>query len=302
MDTVWGLDIGGTKTALVIGDREGSILGRWQVATETYGGNWKKLLDELLEKPGTEFPQPLAVGISCGGPLDSKRGVILSPPNLPGWDRVPITAYLKNKMGVPVFLQNDANACALAEWRFGAGKGCKNMIFLTFGTGMGAGLILNGHLYAGANDMAGEVGHIRLSPDGPVGFGKRGSFESFCSGGGLSRLAQQRLGRAFTAKELAEKADRGDSDAARVLWESAGKLGQALALLVDILNPERIIIGSIYARAEHWFRDTMLQALREEALEQSLVCCQIRAARLGERLGDVAALSVAWNGMGEERI
>ena len=130
------------------------------------------------------------IGISCGGPLDSKKGIIFSPPNLPGWDNVPITRILSDEFGVETALQNDANACALAEWLMGAERGHSNMIFLTFGTGMGAGLILNGRLYSGTNDLGGEVGHIRLAKTGPVGFGKAGSFEGFCSGGGIAQLAK----------------------------------------------------------------------------------------------------------------
>ena len=112
----------------------------------------------------------------------------MSPPNLPGWDNIDIVKQIKTHFGVPVHLQNDANACALAEWKFGAGRGTKNMVFLTFGTGLGAGLILDGKLYSGTNDNAAELGHIRLDRFGPVGFGKTGSFEGFCSGGGIAQL------------------------------------------------------------------------------------------------------------------
>ena len=113
-----------------------------------------------------------------------------------------IVEWLQNRINVPAFPQNDANACALAEWQFGAGRGCKNMVFLTFGTGMGAGLILDGRLYAGTNDMAGEAGHMRLAPDGPEGYGKRGSFEGFCSGGGIRQLAQMELGKDLSCKQV----------------------------------------------------------------------------------------------------
>lgn len=133
------------------------------------------------------------IGISCGGPLDSRRGVILSPPNLPGWDEVPVKAYFERETGAPAMLRNDADACAVAEWRYGAGRGCRNMVFLTFGTGFGAGLILNGALYSGSCDMAGEIGHIRAPGDPayrPVGYGKSGSFEGYCSGGGIAELGR----------------------------------------------------------------------------------------------------------------
>lgn len=299
--TVWGLDIGGTKCALVIGDRTGKVLARWQVATADYGADWQRLINDLLKNAEGIYTRPLAVGVSCGGPLSSARGVIMSPPNLPGWDDVHIVEWLQNRINVPAFLQNDANACALAEWQFGAGRGCKNMVFLTFGTGMGAGLILDGRLYAGTNDMAGEAGHMRLAPDGPEGYGKRGSFEGFCSGGGIRQLAQMELGKDLSCKQLCELADAGDADARRVLEKSADYLGRALAVLIDILNPERIVIGSIYARAERHFKDGALSAIRREALSLSSGVCEIVPAGLGDSIGDIAALSIAWNGLNGAR-
>lgn len=299
--TVWGLDIGGTKCALVIGDRTGKVLARWQVATADYGADWQRLINDLLKNAEGIYTRPLAVGVSCGGPLSSARGVIMSPPNLPGWDDVHIVEWLQNRLSVPAFLQNDANACALAEWQFGAGRGCKNMVFLTFGTGMGAGLILDGRLYAGTNDMAGEAGHMRLAPDGPEGYGKRGSFEGFCSGGGIRQLAQMELGKDLSCKQLCELADAGDADARRVLEKSADYLGRALAVLIDILNPERIVIGSIYARSERHFKDGALSAIRREALSLSSGVCEIVPAGLGDSIGDIAALSIAWNGLNGAR-
>ena len=299
--TVWGLDIGGTKCALVIGDRTGKVLARWQVATADYGADWQRLINDLLKNAEGIYTRPLAAGVSCGGPLSSARGVIMSPPNLPGWDDVHIVEWLQNRINVPAFLQNDANACALAEWQFGAGRGCKNMVFLTFGTGMGAGLILDGRLYAGTNDMAGEAGHMRLAPDGPEGYGKRGSFEGFCSGGGIRQLAQMELGKDLSCKQLCELADAGDADARRVLEKSADYLGRALAVLIDILNPERIVIVSIYARAERHFKDGALSAIRREALSLSSGVCEIVPAGLGDSIGDIAALSIAWNGLNGAR-
>ena len=299
--TVWGLDIGGTKCALVIGDRTGKVLARWQVATADYGADWQRLINDLLKNAEGIYTRPLAAGVSCGGPLSSARGVIMSPPNLPGWDDVHIVEWLQNRINVPAFLQNDANACALAEWQFGAGRGCKNMVFLTFGTGMGAGLILDGRLYVGTNDMAGEAGHMRLAPDGPEGYGKRGSFEGFCSGGGIRQLAQMELGKDLSCKQLCELADAGDADARRVLEKSADYLGRALAVLIDILNPERIVIGSIYARAERHFKDGALNAIRREALSLSNGVCEIVPAGLGDSIGDIAALSIAWNGLNGAR-
>ena len=192
-DIYLGLDIGGTKCVIVVGDASFTIKKKIFFETRVERGYEAILTDfqshirELL----TEFSgfNLKRIGISCGGPLDSKTGMIYSPPNLPGWDSVPITKIFKDAFGVEVAIQNDANACALAEWLMGAGRGTSNMIFLTFGTGMGSGLILNGRLYSGTNDLGGEVVHVRLEKSGPVGCGKAGSFEGFCSGGGLAQLA-----------------------------------------------------------------------------------------------------------------
>ncbi|NLB38165.1 MAG: ROK family protein [Clostridiales bacterium] len=296
-DMVWGLDIGGTKCALAVGDRAGNTLGRWQVDTADYPA-WDTLVEALLDK-AQGAPKPVAVGVSCGGPLDARRGLILSPPNLPGWDEVPITKWLTQRLDVPAYLQNDANACALAEWRYGAGRGVEHMVFLTFGTGMGAGLILNGRLYEGASGMAGEVGHMRLAQDGPVGYGKAGSFEGFCSGGGITQLARMQMGRHLSARVLLKLAEAADQDAVDVLTHSAEYPGRGLAVIIDLFNPERIVIGSIYARSVTWFEDTLWNVIKKEALPLSYEAEAIVPAQLGDRIGDVAALTTAWNGLEE---
>lgn len=320
MRLLGGVDIGGTKCAVSIGrvtDAGIDILGKIQFPTPVSPSETMTLLGEsmaeLLDRAGGERPE--SIGVSCGGPLDSRAGLILSPPNLPQWDRIDCVAPLRERFGVPVALQNDANACALAEWKWGAGQGLHHMIFLTFGTGMGAGLILNGRLYAGANDMAGEAGHIRLASDGPVGYGKPGSFEGFCSGGGIARLARTEADAALargqppafcpalrdldgiTAKSVGEAAEQGDPLALR-LFETVGrKLGRGLAVLVDLLNPEAIVIGSIYARQQSLLEPYALEELRKEALPYSLGACRIVPAGLGESVGDYAGLSVALNAL-----
>ena len=317
-----GLDIGGTKCAVVLGKtRSGScqkdhieILDRSSFATPaTPDKALAQLLDAAAQLAAAyAHDEPLdAVGISCGGPLDSRRGLILSPPNLPRWDRVDVLTPINQRFGVPAALENDANACALAEWHWGAGRGCRNMVFLTFGTGMGAGLILDGRLYRGTNDMAGEVGHIRLAPDGPIGYGKAGSFEGFCSGGGIANAAQSAakgwlaaghssvLGapadavNCITAKDVAEAAQAGDALALEILRSTALYLGRGLATLIDILNPERIVLGSIYVRQRALLQPLMMEELAREALALSQSVCEIVPAGLGEAVGDYASLSVA---------
>ncbi len=281
----WGLDIGGTKTAFIRGDENGHVLSRREAETRK-AESWEALLLGLMPQSG----QPAAIGVSCGGPLDSDKGMILSPPNLPGWDDVPITAWLSGRYRAPAFLENDANACALAEWRFGAGQGCRSMVFLTFGTGFGAGLILDGRLYRGIGGMAGEIGHVRYMPEGPLGYGKAGSYEGFCSGGGIAQLA------GISARETVLLAEKGDAGAEAVLRLSGQALGMACAMLIDLFNPERIVIGSIFARAERWFRQEMERVITEEALPASRALCRVLPAALGDAIGDIAALSVAIDG------
>ncbi|MEI8112480.1 MAG: ROK family protein [Bacteroidia bacterium] len=310
-----GLDIGGTKCAVVVGDASFSILKKIAFDTRTERG-YQSILDEFKVHIHTlldEFSayQLKRIGISCGGPLDSKKGMIYSPPNLPGWDNVPITKIFSDEFGVETAIQNDANACALAEWLMGAGKGTSNMIFLTFGTGMGSGLILNGKLYAGTNDLGGEVGHIRLAPDGPVGFGKAGSFEGFCSGGGIAQLAKKMVAEKLSANKPVDfcssldlvseidakmvflAAQAGDPVANEIIGISANYLGQGLSILIDVLNPECIVIGSIYARNEMLFQPLIEKVLQREAIQSALEVCRIKPAELGESIGDFAALCVA---------
>ena len=315
MSVLAGLDIGGTKCAASLGRVVGDgveLLARRAFATPpTPDATLAQLGDTLADLIEAHNVAPAAIGVSCGGPLSSAQGLVLGPPNLPGWDRVDVLSPLRSRFGVPAALQNDANACALAEWRWGNGRGCHSLVFLTFGTGMGAGLILDGRLYSGIGDMAGEIGHVRLEDDGPVGYGKAGSVEGFCSGGGIAQLARGMAERALaagkppafcptpadlplvTAERVGEAAHAGDALALEV-WRIVGeKLGRALAIVVDLLNPERIIIGSIYARQRALLEPQVLHVLQREALPIALGACQVLTAGLGERVGDYASLSVA---------
>lgn len=310
-----GFDIGGTKCSIVLGDKDFKIYEKIFFKTKVERG-YKNILMEFkdhVKKLFETYDQEklVKIGISCGGPLNSKKGIIKSPPNLPGWDEVAIVDLFKNEFQVPVEIQNDANACAIAEWMMGAGKGTQNMVFLTFGTGMGAGLILNGKIYSGTNDLGGEIGHIRMADKGPIGFGKVGSFEGFCSGGGIAQLAKTLVLNKLTAKAhvgfctskenidkitaktVFEAAHLGDEVACEIVRISAEYLGKGIAILIDILNPECIVIGSIYARNEELLKPLVEKVLREEAIPEALGVCRILPAKLGDKIGDYAALGVA---------
>jgi glucokinase len=303
MQQVIGLDIGGTKCAVCRGTADGQIDSEERLAT----GAWQPTLETCFEhiarlEPGSA---PL-IGVSCGDPQDAKRGLILEPPNLPGWREVPVCQMLRDRFGGEAYLMNDANAGALAEWRWGAGQGCHNVIFITAGTGFGAGVILDDRLYEGTCGAAGEIGHVRLASEGPVGYGKAGSAEGFCSGGGIARMAVRIAQQAgwelplfgvaswdeLTTRHIAEAAAQGDPRALQVFAATGERYGEVLALLVDLFNPERIMLGSVYARCRQWLDPTLHARMRAEALPRALACCEIVPAALGEQIGNLATLAV----------
>lgn len=319
-----GLDIGGTKCAVLLAHADAGIriddktrfdtradLGMDHTLNTLY-----ETMEAMLKKHNLDARDLRAIGVSCGGPLDSRNGVILCPPNLPGWVNVPLVSMLKERYGVPAFLQNDANACALVEWKTGAGRGTQNMVFLTMGTGMGAGVIAEGNLLCGMSGMGGEVGHLRLQENGPVGFGKAGSFEGFTSGGGIGRQAQDYTRRLcqegnppkwtrdgiedkdITTRLIADYAKAGDEDALAIFTHVGEMLGRGLSILVDTLNPECIVIGSIFVRCETLLRPSMEAALAREAISFSLQGLKIVPAMTGEAVGDLASIMVALYALG----
>ena len=311
-----GIDIGGTTCAACTADERGRVLEAASLPTGKGESGWEDTVGLLLEKAREQVgksagPKLKAVGISCGSPLDREAGLVQEPANLPGWRDVPIVSIFREAFPrAAVYLENDANAGALAEYYFGSGRDGKpeNMLFLTFGTGLGAGLVLNGQLYRGSSNYAGEIGHIRLEGDGPLGCGKPGSFEGFCSGGGIEQLAAAGLeswqeetsldANNISAADVGLGARSGDKLCRKILAISGSYLGRGLAIAIDILNPDLIAIGSIFARCEGFLRPAMEAALEEEARKETLACCRIVPAALGEEIGLYSALSAAWYGEG----
>jgi len=247
--------------------------------------------------------------VSCGSPMDHNAGIIQSPPNLPTWVNVPITSILEKEFHAHCQLENDANAGAVAEHRYGAGRGCRNMIFLTMGTGFGAGLIVEGRLYHGASDQAGEIGHVRLTRSGPIGYNKAGSVEGWVSGGGMAQVALRAVELArkkgkktllaaclkdqhtITARDVGLAAQQGDTLAKQIIQSTGRRLGEVLAILVDIFNPDRIVIGGLAMRLGETLLVPARKIVKREALAADV--CQIVPAILGEQIGDIAALCVA---------
>lgn len=317
-DKIWiGVDIGGTKTAVVLSSKPPAMLSRIEFSTQPDRGPEraveliKESIHKLINATGVDKSRLGDIGVSCGGPLDQAAGIIQAPPNLATWIDVPITSILHDEFGLACRMENDANAGAVAEHRFGAGQGTRHMIFLTMGTGFGAGVIADGHLLSGVRGQAGEIGHVRLTASGPIGYNKAGSVEGWVSGGGMAQVARQEVEAAIghrestalaakfqetgvvTAKDVADAAQQGDQLAQRIIHDTGSRLGEALAILVDLFNPERIVIGGLAMRLGERLLAPARLMMEREALPASAKICNVVPAALGEQIGDVAAISVA---------
>ncbi|MGQ9590219.1 MAG: ROK family protein [Planctomycetota bacterium] len=312
-----GVDLGGTKTGLSLWEESGApgtlarggegprpgprLLGRarWGTPREGPDAAIERIVSEARRLLGTSAAGRLeAIGVSGGGPLDPERGTILSVPNLPGWKEVPLARLLAEALGAPVRIENDANACALAEWLYGAGKGARSLAFLTCSTGIGAGFVFDGRLYRGSRCLAGEVGHQVIIPDGlPCGCGGKGCLEAYASGAGIARrleaLRSRDSGLPRTAREVAERARSGDAFAREFLRETAEYLAMGLANLIFTVNPDRIVLGTIAVGAGEFLLAPLREALARRVWPSLLEGLEIRPALLGDSLGDHAALAVA---------
>lgn len=310
-----GIDIGGTKCAVALATANAEIVAREAVATRPEEREPEAVIRELTslaralcEKHGAARDSILGVGISCGGPLDRDSGTILGPPNLPGWKAVPVRQLVETALCLPVALDNDANATAVAEHRFGAAVGCSNVVFCTMGTGIGGGLILDGRLYHGASDLAGELGHQTILPDGPLcRCGKRGCLEALASGPAIARAARESLApgrdkrvrvlaggsvKAITAMHVVEAAKQGDRFALDILTEAGYFMGIGLANIVQILNPEIIVLGTLAVHAGDLILEPIRQSVAEHAWPRSREACRIVPAALGDRAQDLAAIAL----------
>jgi glucokinase len=305
--TVAGLDIGGTKTACVEGEQDGTILHRIELPTravEPFANTFPEIVDSLKQLMNTASlagRTVVSLSVSVGGPLRIEEGRLLDPPHLPGWHGVNLKEALQGAFpDLPVFIEHDGNAGALAELAFGIGKnrpGLKHLIFLTFGTGIGAGIIVNGQILHGASDTAGEIGHWRLAEDGPLAYGKRGSWESFASGSGLVHLAAQmypaRWNPETPIREVVDAMVRFDEEAMRIATVAGEYLGRGLALLIDAFNPQIIVLGALAGVLQERILAPAREVVAEEALPQARAACEILPSVLGSRIGDIAALMAA---------
>jgi glucokinase len=285
-----GIDLGGTKLAGCLMDAEGQVLREATVPTQAWEGpeavlgRMRALIGDMLA--GVPADQVAGVGIGSPGPLDYRQGLILSPPNLPGWDRIPLRDAMASAFSLPVFLDNDANAAALAEHRAGAGLGADRMVYVTVSTGIGAGLVIDGQIYRGETGSAGEFGHISVNAWGePCACGNVGCLENYASGTALARRAEEEFGTPMSAEEVMRRGLGGDARARRIVDEAFHALGIGLVNLVNLINPKRIVIGGGVSQAGA----PMFTALRDIVGRHTALGVEICPAALGTRAGMIGA-------------
>ncbi|MEA3328787.1 MAG: ROK family protein [Candidatus Omnitrophota bacterium] len=311
-----GLDIGGTKTSCVIGTKKGRILGKSLFPTETQKGSSQTLkriiknIKELLRRLDITLAEVEGMGIGAPGPLDPIKGVILNTPNMPGWNNVCLKEIFSRKFNLPVILDNDANAAALGEKIFGAGKDIGDMFYFTVSTGIGGGLIIGGKVYHGASFDAAEVGHTVVLVDGPkCKCGKRGCLEALASGTAIARKAKEKVkfepsslilklagnSSSITARIVSQAAEKGDELAKQIFQEAGRFLGIGVANVLNLINPQMVVIGGGVSLAGELLFKPMKESAKKEAFGKTYQVCQIVPSKLKDKVGDLGAVSLVFN-------
>lgn len=307
---VIGVDLGGTNLRTAILSPDGNILDRHKEATHAADG-WEKVVARLIENIKRQRKSAIqqgfdvaAVGVGAPGVIQADKGIVVKSPNFPDWNNLPLKDQLEKTLGIPVFLENDANAAALGEqWR-GAGRGIRSMILLTLGTGVGGGIILDNKIWHGADGMAGEIGHMTLIPDGrPCTCGNTGCLEMYSSARGIVQSFREALGKTsggvpdqlkqISSEQVYEAAGTGNEIAVRVMKDMGRMLGIGIASLINIFNPERIVVGGGVKDAWPLF----IGATREEIMKRAFAVpakrTEIVPSELGDDAGMVGAAAVA---------
>lgn len=311
---VLALDVGGTKLAVAVVTRDGRAHGLVIEPTLRSEGPDAviKRLFEMGHRALREAALPrevAAVGISCGGPLDPARGVLLCPPHLPGWIDVPLGEMAQREFSVPFALENDATAAALGEFSFGAGRGTSTMVYLTISTGVGGGAVIDGRLHRGAAGNGGELGHVMVAPGGRVcSCGRRGCVEAYVSGSAIAERAAEAVaaGRPselaglprIAAEDVARAAVRGDDLAVEIWDETTRLLGTAVTDLVNVLEPELVVLGGGVTRSGAMLLHPVREVVAREAMGPAARAVRIELAALGDVVGVVGAGAVGLEMLG----
>lgn len=312
---ILGLDLGGTKTSVCLGNERGEHLASRRFPTDPARGpaDWlertARTAETLIAEAGLNESGVGAIGLSVPGPMSVARGALIAPPNLPGWTEVPIRDLCAERFRKPVYVQNDANAAALAEYRFGNCRGVPDLVYLTLSTGVGAGVLSGGRLVQGATDLGGEIGHHVLDRNGPpCPCGQRGCFEIYCGGLSVANRIRERIAAgaptamlalaggdpgALDFKILVEAAKAGDPLATEFWTEFTERLAQALGTAIMLYNPRAILLGTIAIATGEFLLAPVRRALPRYAWACSRAACErIEASALGSRIGDLAALAL----------
>lgn len=320
---VIGIDLGGTKISTALVDSGGRILASDYRETNAHAADGpgpviERILDaahRVIAEGKIKPAQVKAVGVGAPGPLDIEAGILISPPNLPGWSRVPLQQHIEDGLQIATFLENDANAAGLGEHRFGAGRGTRHMVYVTVSTGIGGGLILDGKLYHGSSGAAGEIGHTTIKPDGPpCNCGNWGCLEALASGTAIAREGRERMLRGVptligelaggnpervTAKLVAEAATQGDALAQQIIAEAMEYLGLGVANLINLFDPELVVIGGGLTNIGERLFEPVRRVVAERAYVAKAHPVRIVPAALGDDVGVLGAAAVALTQIGE---
>jgi glucokinase-like ROK family protein len=312
---VIGIDIGATHASLLMTDFSTSAIDEIEISLDIRSGPDACLpvidaqLRGLLEKNRLELSDIQAIGIGVPGPVVAEAGIVSAPPIMPGWDRYPIRSHLDSMWNRPISLNNDAELGALGEWAQGAGRGERHLAYIKVGTGIGAGLLLNGKIYGGVTGSAGEIGHVTIRDDGPLcNCGNRGCLEALAGGQAIAEKAKAaiRSGRRtqistlsslekVSAKEVALAARMGDLVAQQIMSEAGSYLGIAIASLVNLFNPGMVVIGGGVAQMGDLLLEPIRKAVQERSLRSASQAVRITAALLGRRSSSMGAVVQALN-------
>jgi len=314
-DLILGVDLGGTKILTAVANSQGKMLSRDHSITPAQKGH-KAVIQSILEsvhralgRADVAISDLIVVGVGAPGLLNPETGILFTSPNLPGWRDVPLRDIIQEKLGKKTFLINDANAAALGEFYFGAARGARNFIYITISTGIGGGIVIDGKIYSGAIGAAGEVGHMTVDDDGPIcNCGNRGCWETLASGTALAREARHRIEEGVRTSIL-EYADgdvekvnpqvinsaarQGDSLAKELIGRTGYYVGVGLANLVNIFNPELIVIGGGLSNIGDMLFEPAFKVAGERAYKEAFQAVRFASAELGRNSGVLGAAAFA---------
>jgi glucokinase len=303
-----GVDVGGTNIKFGLVNAKGEIVGRSRLQTKSFISNKKVLINEisqsikeLIKSNGLLKKEVLGVGFGLPGLINPQKGLVNFLPNIPGWENVPLKQLMQKQLRIPTYLDNDVNLITLGEWKYGAGVGYSNLVCMTLGTGVGAGLILNNSLYRGEGFVAGELGHMPLNEKGPkCNCGGEACFERYVGNGVL----QKKLEKVFKKKgivfpDVHHLGRKGDKRVLKFWEEAADHVGNGLVGIVNLLNPRLIIIGGGVSNNLVFMKKRIHEVIKKRAMKVQSGMVKIVRAKLDDDAGIIGACVLVNRGINE---